>query len=181
MDGTSSQEYSVPQRDILGPTLFLLYICDIAVYADETTFYFKCDQASNLWQQLELASELESDLRGTVDLVRKWFVDFNGGKVQLVSFDWSNNTGAIDVKIDGSFLEEKSFFKMLGLSFSSKWDWGSYIISIAKTTSKKIEALIRCMNFRSPEVALYLNKSTMWPFMEYCCHVWAFAAGSFFR
>ena len=131
-----------------------------------------------------MASELESDLRGTVDLVTKWFVDFNGGKVQLVSFDWSNNTGAIDVKIDGSFLEEKSFFKMLGLSFSSKWDWGSYISSHNNhltTTSKKIEALIRSMNFRSPEVALYLNKSTMWPFMEYCCHVWAFAAGWFFR
>ena len=51
-----------------GPTLFLLYIndlpddviCNIAIYADDTTLYSKCDQASDLWQQLELASELES-------------------------------------------------------------------------------------------------------------------------
>ena len=42
---------------------------------------------------------------------RKWLVDFNAGKTQLVSFDWSNNTnGAIDVKMDGSVLEEKSSF-----------------------------------------------------------------------
>ena len=91
--GKSSQEYSVnagvPQGSILGPTLFLLYIndlpddviCDIAIYANDTTLYSKCDRASGLWQQLELASELESDLRDTVDWGKKWFVDFNAGFV----------------------------------------------------------------------------------------------------
>ena len=45
-------------------------------------------------------------------------------KIELVSFDQSNNTGAIDVKMDGSVLEEKSSFEMLGLTFSYKLDWG---------------------------------------------------------
>ena len=75
--------------------------------------------------------------------------------------------------MDGSVLEEKSSFKMLGLTFSSELDWGSYIVSIAKTASKKIGALTRSMKFLSPEVALYLYKSTIWPCMEYCCHGWA--------
>ena len=74
-----------------------------------------------------------------------------------------------------SILEEKSSFKMLSLTFSSKLDWGSCIISIAKTASKKIGALIRSMKFLSPEVALYLYKSTIRPCMEYCCHVWTVA------
>ena len=60
--------------------VFLLYIndlpddviCGIAIYADDNTLYSKCDQASDLWQQLELASELESDLRDTVDWRRKF-------------------------------------------------------------------------------------------------------------
>ena len=58
------------------------------------------------------------------------------------------------------------------MTFSSKLDWDSYIISIAKTASKKVGALIGSMKFPSPEVALYLYKSTMCPCMEYYCHVW---------
>ena len=90
----------------------------------------------------------------------------SAGKTQLVLFDRSNNTGAIDVKMDGSALEEKSSFKMLGLTFSFKLDWGSCIISIAKTASKKIGAWICSMKFLSPEVALYLYKFTILPCME---------------
>ena len=69
--------------------------------------------------------------------------------------------------MDRSVLEEKSSFKMLGLTFSFKLDWGSCIISIAKTASKKIGALIRFMKFLS-EFVLCLYKSTIRH-----CHVWA--------
>ena len=62
---------------------------------------------------------------------------------------------------------------MLGLTFYFKLDWGSYIISIPKTASKKIGVLICSMQFFSLEVALYLYKSTICPCIEYCCHVWA--------
>ena len=164
LDGKFSQEYlvsaGVPQDSILCP--FLLYIndlpddviCNVAIYADDTTLYSKFDQAADMWQQLELASELESELQDTVDWGKNWLVDLNAGKIQLVSFDRSNNNGSIDVKMDGSVLEEKSFFKMLGLTFCFKLDWGSYIISIAKRASKKIGTLIRPMKFLPPEVAL---------------------------
>ena len=81
----------------------------------------------------------------TLDWGKKWLSDFNVGKTQLVSFDQSNNTGSIDLKMDGSDLEDKSSFRMLGLVFSSKLDWGSCIISIAKTGSKKVGAIIHSM------------------------------------
>ena len=62
-----------------GRTLFPLYINDlpddiiynIAIFLDETSLYSKCDQASDLWQQLELAAELESDLLATGDWDKK--------------------------------------------------------------------------------------------------------------
>ena len=98
LDGKSSQEYpvkaGVPEGSILGSRLFLLYIflpdgviCNITICADDTTLYSKSDQGSGWWKQLKLASELESDLRDTKDLGRKWLVDFNGGKTQLILFD----------------------------------------------------------------------------------------------
>ena len=108
-----------------------------------------------------------------LDCGRKWLVGFNAGKTQLVSFDRSNETGAIDVKMHGSVLEERLPFKMLGLTFFSKLDWSSYIIYIAKTASKKMGALIRSMKTLSPEVARYLYKSNIRPCMKYRCHIWA--------
>ena len=60
----------------------------------------------------------------------------------------------------------------MGLTFSSKLDWDPYIISIAKTASRKIGALIHSTKFLSPEVVLYSFKSIIQPCMVCCCHVW---------
>ena len=150
LDGKCSQEYpanaGVPQGFILGPTFFLLYIndipdviCNIVIYTDDTTLYSKCDQASDLWQQLESASELESDLRDIVDWGKKRLVGFNAGKTQLVSSDWSNNTGSIYMKMDASVLEKKSYFKMLGLTFCSKLDWDLTLFLLLKLPPRKLE------------------------------------------
>ena len=176
--GNSWQEYpvnaGVSGGSIFGGTLSLQYIndhpddliCDTAMYVDGTTLYFKCDQGSDLWQQLELASELESDLWNTIGWDRKWLVDFSAGKTHLVSFDWSYNTVAIYLKMDGSTLEGKSSFEMLGLTFPSKLVWGYYITSITKTSSKKNRVLIHSMKFLSPVVALNLYNFTVRSDME---------------
>ena len=92
LDRKPSEEYpvntGVPERSSLGPMLFLLYMNDLpddvvsstAKCADDTALYSKCDQASDLWQQLELAS----DFQDLVDWSRKWHFDFNSGETQLV-------------------------------------------------------------------------------------------------
>ena len=116
LDGMSSQEYSVsagvPQDSILVLALFLVYVNDlpddfirnVGIYADDTTLYSKCDRGSDLWQQPEVASETKFDLRDTV----YW------GKSELNSFDQPNNTGAIDVKMYGSVLEENNLLRCFG-------------------------------------------------------------------
>ena len=102
-------------------------------------FYSKCDQASDLWQQPELASELKSDLQDTVDWGRKWLLDFNAGKTQLILFDQSNNTGIIDVKIEGSVLDEKPSFKMLRLTSLLNWTGALTLSLLLKLYPRKLE------------------------------------------
>lgn len=99
-----------------------------------------------MWQQLELVSELEFDLRDIVD----W------GKTQLISSYQSNNSGAVDVKIDGSAIVEKP----------------SYIVSFTKAISRKIRALIRSRKFICPKLAPYLYAYPTRPCVKYCCHIW---------
>ena len=91
--------------------------------------------------------------------------------LMMEKLNWSNDSSATDPKMDGSVLEEKSSSRMLGLSSSSKLDWGSYILSISKTASKRIGTLNACIKFLSPRGMIYLYRPTIRPCMEYCCPV----------
>ena len=74
------------------PTRFLLYIndfpddalCNITIHAEDTTLYTKCGEASDVGKG------------------KKQYVDFHDGKNNIDLFDRSNNSGAIEMKIDGS-------------------------------------------------------------------------------
>ena len=144
------QEYPVNDDvslgSILGLALFPLKFDSlsddvIAIYVD-TTLYPKCYQGSGLRQQLEL--------------VLKWVANFNAGKTELVLFEWFDNSGAINVKIDGSFLEKKSHFKIMALPLSSKLDKDPCIVSISETVPKKMGALNCSLKCLSTEVVLFL-------------------------
>ena len=94
----------------------------------------------------------------------------------LVRLNWFHLTSLIALallmwKRMSLFLRKNH--QVLGLTFSSKLDWGSYIIPFAKSASIKIGALIFSVKFLSPEVAVYLYKSTIHLCMEYWCHIWA--------
>ena len=153
VNGNPSEKYPVnvriSQGSIVGRKLFLLYIndfpgdaiCNVAIYAYNTTLYSNYDQASDLRQQLELAFELESDLGDTLNWYRKWLVDINAGETRLVPFDRFNNSGTIDMKMDGSIPEEKSCFKKLELYFFSKLDWGSYSVSMSQLLTLPVRKL----------------------------------------
>ena len=96
--------------------------------------------------------QIKSDLQDLVNWDIKWLVYFNVEWINL--FRRSFGSSATDIKLNGSVHDKKSCFKMLGFSFSSKLDWGSYIASISE-----IEIFIHFMKFPSSEVAFYLDKS----------------------
>ena len=121
---------------------FMMVLSVILVFMLMILFFF-----FNVWSGIWSVATTRIDfwtwiyLQDTVDWGNKWLVEFNAVKTQLVSFDQSNDTGVVDAKMNGSVLEEKSFIKMLGLTLSSTLDWGSYIIPIAKTASKKVRSM----------------------------------------
>ena len=136
-------------------------IYKIAIYADDATLYSKCDQASDLRQQLELASELEPDWWHTVNWGRKWFVDLNVGKLT-----WFCLTGLIMLKLlmwkwMGLFFRKNQLLRCWDCLFLLNWI-GALTLSLL-LHSKKTGVLIHSMKFLSPEVALYLYKSTIRP------------------
>ena len=110
---------------------------------------------------LELSFKLESDLCNNVEWGRKWFTNFNTGKLNLFRLSSLINLVLLMWKLVFSW--RKSSFKMQELSFSSKVGRHSYIFSIAKTPSDKIGAFIHSMKFLFPRAALYLCKSTIRP------------------
>ena len=177
LDGKYSQEYpanaGVFQGSILGPTFSLLYIhdlheivCNIAVYADDITLYSKCNQVPDLWlRNLNLICKTLWPEAGSgllISVLEKLNLFCLNGLITLVLLTW---------KWTGLFFEKNYLVKMLELLFSSKLDWGSYTVYIAKIPSKTIGLLIHSMKFISPEVALFFYKSSIQPYMEYCCHV----------
>ena len=178
LDQKSSQEYpvntGVPQASILGPWLFLICIndlpddaiCNIAVYVDDTTHYSKCDRAFDLWQQLKLAFELESNLWDTVDWGRNGLLIWMLKKLNRFGLTSLITQVPLMWKWTGLFLRKNHLLRCWGelspLTFSL----------LLKLLPRK--PLIRS-KFLSPEVTLYLYKYTILPCMEYGCHMWACA------
>ena len=120
---------------------------------------------------------MKSDTRGTVDWGKK-SAHFDTEKSEVVLFDRSNNSVAIDMWMDGFILEKNDLLRYW--SNLSKLNWiRALILTIAKTVSKKIETLISCLKFLCLEVALYFFKGTIRPGMENYVHVCAGASRCF--
>ena len=113
-------------------SVILLSMLMILLFILSVTRHLICGNNSNWLLNLNLIYE-------TLDWGKKWLVDCNDGKTQLVLFNWSNRNGSIDVKMNGSVLEEKSSFKMLGLTLSSKLDWVLTLSLLLKLHPRKLE------------------------------------------
>ena len=149
-------------------------ICDIAIYADNTTHYSKCDQTSDLRQQLELACELESDIRGTG--VRSDFLT-----LILNKLSWFRLIGLIMVllmwKWMGLFMIKNDLLRCWGSPSFLNWIRALILSLLLKLPPEKLELLLVLWSF----FLLRLCKSTIRPCMEYCCHVWTGAPSCYLK
>ena len=121
-------------------------------------------------QQLELATELESGLQNLVDWGKKWLVDFSAGKTQLVLFDWSSDSVAFDVKMDGSVLEVRCWECWHCLSLLN-WVGALTLSPLLRLLPRKLESWFLPWSFYFPK--LLFTSTNLRSCIEYCCHVWA--------
>ena len=124
------------------------------------------------FEEVESAGELELDLRSIVECGDRWLVTFNATKTKLLSFNRHRDPLLVPVEMNGIKLPEDTSFHLLGLTFTRSMDWKPYIQPIVKAVSRKVGSLYRAQRFLAPESILYLYKSTIRPYMEYCSHIW---------
>ena len=188
LDGQISSTYpvtaGVPQGSILGPILFLVYIndlsdnmiCDLAMFADDSSLYSYTDCKSTINTSQNLTDSLGLDLSKVSRWGDRWLVKFNSAKTKLLSVNRYKNPYNFPVSFSHSVLDESPSIRLVGLTLSSNLSWNEYIKSIAKQAAKKVGSLFRARSYLSRETILYLYKSLIRPCMEYCCHVWAGAS-----
>ena len=188
IDGKFSQEYPVNTESLKAPFLVVHFscqfinglpddvICNIAIYADDTTLYSKFDHASDLWQQLQLPSELESDLWDTVDWSRKRLVDFNAEKTHfsnLFHFNGLTTLVLLMLKWIGLFLRKNHLWRCWSWFCLLNWIGALTLALLVKLPPGKLESWFILWSFflkRLVCISIYIRYGFC---MEYCCHVWA--------
>ena len=135
LNGESSNGYTVnagvSQGPVLGPILFLIFIndlpdnlmCRVGIFADDTTLYSGLPKSSSIFDKVELAAHLESDLRTVVQWGNKWIVTFNSSKSKLLSINRYCIPFLPSVNMSGKQLPENESIRLLGLPFINTLDW----------------------------------------------------------
>ena len=168
-----SVDSGVPQGSVLGPTLFLYYINDIAehlastvrLFADDTIAYLAVKQADD-------CDILQSDLDKLSDWEHKWKMSFHPDKCQVLPITKKKHKIDFNYKLNGHSLERVTSAKYLGSTINDKLDWGEHINNICNKANKTLGFLRRNLNIGSTSVKATAYKSFVRPTVEYACTVW---------
>ena len=107
-----------PQGSVLGPTLFLIFINDLpdeilsklAIYADDTTVYSCLGKTNDVFDKVEMAAELEVDLRTVVEWGDKWLVTFNASKTKILPMNRFKDPFLPSIVMNGAEIPENKHF-----------------------------------------------------------------------
>lgn len=142
-------------------------------YADSITIYSYLNSKSGIIDKTKLAASLEKDLQPVVDWGRKWLVNFNASKMKLLSFTHHREPSLPPIPMADAQLHESAPLYLLGLTLSTDMRGNKYIDSIGSSTTRKVGSLCHARKFFSSESILQIYKSTIYPCMEYYCHIWS--------
>jgi hypothetical protein len=197
VDGTISKTHNVlagvPQGSVLSPTLFLVFINDllslttspIHSYADDSTLHHpivhttRCSSGQVHSNRTTATNLINRDLAQIVNWGIINLVNFNCSKTQAIVISRRKDTDHFPLlKMDGSVLQIKSTFNILGVTVTDSLCWSSHIKSICRAASRRLGILFRAKKLFSSVQRLVLYKAQVRPLLEYCSHIWGGAGPS---
>ena len=178
LDGESSEEVKVtsgvPQRSVLGPLLFLLYINDlhenirsqVRLFADDTALYLTVTNMQD-------SQVLQSDLESLQHWERTWDMEFNPGKCQVIHITCSKSPVKSRYFMHNQELESVDAAKYLGVTSSKDLSWNTHINNITRTTNKTLGFVKRNVVTKNKDIKTMAYNSLVRPQVEYASVVWS--------
>ena len=167
----------VPQGSILGPLLFLIYINDLGFISDKICPIMFADD-TNVFisgkDPIAIANQINVELNTIVEWLRSNRLSLNIGKTNYMLFSptRSKPTPELQLKIDGSTLEQVHSCKFLGVLLDDKLTWKAQINHISGKISKSIGVLSKARKYLDRNSLLSLYYTMLYPYLLYCIIAW---------
>ena len=176
-------DYGVPQRSILGPLLFIVFINDLPsqtecsvvdMYADDTTLSSAHDYSS---APQSVIVELQKDITSLANWSRSNHLVMNEEKTKTMLVTGRRlqkelDTFDLHLSINGKNLEQVSSFKLLGLTFDDELSFDVHVEKLCTKLSQRIAVLSkikrglphkeRIIHYNAMIKSVILYGSTVW-------------------
>ena len=171
----------VPQGSILGPSLFLIYINDLAkvvsndinMFADDTTL---SAVVPNVKSRKITADCINTDLKEIEAWANEWLVKFNAKKTQFLHICRKTSIDASNINFCSEILNPADSIKLVGINISKNLDWSAHVESIAKTAGRSLGVFCKANKLLDSDGLATLYKTKVRSLMEYCGPVWQSAS-----
>jgi hypothetical protein len=168
-----SVDSGVPQGSVLGPTLFLYYINDIAsgsnstirLFADDTIAYLTIAKNTD-------CSTLQSDLDNLAKWEEKWKMSFHPDKCNIMTISKKRTNIVHDYSLHNQILKRVTSVKYLGCTINSDLNWSDHIQNITNKSNRTLGFLRRNLNISSVKIKEQAYKSLVRPMVEYASSAW---------
>ena len=163
----------VPQGSVLGPSLFLYYINDIAHNLQSTVRLFADDTIAYLTiKNLQDAARLQEDINKLEAWENKWLMEFHPQKCQVLSITKNRQVIEHPYTLHGHQLEHTKLSKYLGVTISGDFRWSDHIDNITSKASKSLGFLKRNIRISSTVIKERAYKGIVRPLLEYSPCIW---------
>ena len=163
----------VPQGTVLGPLLFLVYINDMPEGINSTVRLFADDSlVYRIIRSKEDQTILQEDLRKLQEWERKWQMQFNADKCEVLRITKKKNPAICNYSLHDQHLQTVKQAKYLGATISSDLSWNQHVDNTVKKATNILNFLRRNIRDCPPRVKEQCYKTLVRPTMEYASCVW---------